>query len=112
MCLYADGTPGFFPPPKESYLQNMADPSESLGFTMLSFYRFSEITDPDDMALKLLQLWKPFKSYGRCYTLIVLKYLIMRVRMYSLSRLFAFILLQVKVILHYLSRVWYFPQLL
>ena len=67
MCLYVDGTPGFFPPPKETYLQNMADPSESNGFTMLSFYRFSQITDPDEMALKLMQLWKPFKAYGKCY---------------------------------------------
>ena len=42
----------------------MADPAETDGYTMLSFYRFSEISVPEDIAQALTELWKPFKTYG------------------------------------------------
>lgn len=65
ICLYVDTAPGTFPPPTKPYLQGMADPAETDGYTMLSFYRFSEITVPEDIAQTLNELWKPFKTYGK-----------------------------------------------
>ena len=65
--LYVDTAPGTFPPPSQPYLQGMADPSETDGYTMLSFYRFSEISVPEDIAQTLTELWKPFKTYGESH---------------------------------------------
>jgi len=65
--LYVESLPGIFPPPSADYLCNMADPAESDAFTLLSFYRFSEIEDPEEMKNKLMALWKPFRAVGRVY---------------------------------------------
>ena len=64
LFLYVQGQPGTYPPAAHPYLQGMSDPSETETFTMLSFYRFSEITDPVSMAEQLQLLWKPFKALG------------------------------------------------
>lgn len=68
ICLYVDTAPGTFPPPSKAYLQGMADPAETDGYTMLSFYRFSEISVPEEIAQTLTELWKPFKTYGKSQT--------------------------------------------
>jgi hypothetical protein len=65
ICLHVDTAPGTFPPPSKPYLQGMADPAETDGYTMLSFYRFSEISVPEEIAQALTELWKPFKTYGK-----------------------------------------------
>ena len=62
--LYVDSVPGTFPPPAYPYLRGMEDPAETDGYTMLSFYRFSDISVPEDMAVTLTDLWKPFRVYG------------------------------------------------
>jgi hypothetical protein len=62
--LYVQGIPGTYPPPLYPYLLGMADPSETETYTMLSFYRFSDITDPVAMSGELNALWKPFKTFG------------------------------------------------
>jgi len=64
--LYIDSSPQF-PPRHESYLQDMTDPADSEYFTMLSFYRFGTIENPDEFAELLELLWKPFKAFGRVY---------------------------------------------
>ena len=65
--LYIDPLPGVFPPPSEAYLAGMPDPDESESYTLLSFYRFFTIDDPQDMAARLEALWKPFRAVGRIY---------------------------------------------
>lgn len=65
LFLYVDGSPGTFPPPLYPYLQGMADSAESESYTMLSFYRFSDILDPSDTVLQLQALWKPFRALGK-----------------------------------------------
>ena len=72
LFLYVQGQPGTYPPAAHPYLQGMSDPSETETFTMLSFYRFSEITDPVSMAEQLQLLWKPFKALGEIRTMIFL----------------------------------------
>lgn len=59
-----------WPPPPPPYLENMDNPSDTTTMTMLSFYSFPPsggITDPDDFALRLKKLWKPFGALGRVY---------------------------------------------
>ena len=65
--LYVESLPGIFPPPSADYLCNMADPAESDAYTLLSFYRFNDIEDPEDMKNRLMALWKPFRAVGRVY---------------------------------------------
>jgi len=65
--LYVDASPGVFPPPSEPYLAGMPDPDESDSLTLLSFYRFFDIPDPDAMSERLESLWKPFRAVGRIY---------------------------------------------
>ena len=65
--LYIEGKPGVFPPPKEPYLLNMADPAESTHYTMASFYKFHHVEDPEAFSETLFQLWRPFKALGRVY---------------------------------------------
>lgn len=65
--LYIEGCPGVFPPPSAPYMINMADPAVSEGFTMLSFYKFFNVDDPEAFSLELFELWKPFKAMGRVY---------------------------------------------
>ena len=65
--LYVETLPGVFPPPEKSYLIGMNDPNESDSFTLLSFYRFFAIDNPEEMALSLETMWKPFRPVGRIY---------------------------------------------
>ena len=65
--LYIEGKPGVFPPPTEPYLLNMEDPAESTHYTMVSFYKFHEIDNPEGFTEQLFQLWRPFKALGRVY---------------------------------------------
>jgi len=57
------------PPPPPKYLEGMADPRSSPTLTMLSFYAFppNGISDPDEFAVKLRKVWKPFEALGRVY---------------------------------------------
>mmetsp|Transcript_29337 Transcript_29337/g.68926 ORF Transcript_29337/g.68926 Transcript_29337/m.68926 type:complete len:956 (+) Transcript_29337:428-3295(+) len=57
------------PPPPPAYLKGMPDPDTSESMTMLSFYAFppSGIEDPEDFAIGIKVLWKPFKALGRIY---------------------------------------------
>jgi hypothetical protein len=72
--LYVDSVPGTFPPPAHPYLRGMEDPAETDGYTMLSFYRFSDISVPEDMAVTLTDLWKPFRVYGETFFSILFKF--------------------------------------
>ena len=45
----------------------MPDPSDSGHYTVLSFYKFYKIEDPDQISTELFELWKPFKMLGRVY---------------------------------------------
>jgi UPF0176 acylphosphatase like domain len=67
--LFVEASPGHFPPPgpEQAYLVDMPDPAESKEFTILSFYTFNSISEPDAMALQLEELWQPFKARGRVY---------------------------------------------
>jgi predicted sulfurtransferase/predicted O-methyltransferase YrrM len=49
------------------YLQNMPNPNDSTTITMLSFYSFGNIQDPDNFAKQLKILFKPFNAQGRIY---------------------------------------------
>lgn len=67
--LFVDVNPCLFPPPpiNKPYLHNMKDPMESDSFTLISFYKFADIEQPDEFALALNELWKPFRAVGRVY---------------------------------------------
>lgn len=65
--LHVEGRPGCFPPPSQEYLVGMEDPAETSSFTMVSFYRFRDVNDPEEFSKTLFQLWKPFKVFGRVY---------------------------------------------
>lgn len=56
-------------PPPPPYLQHLKDPSQSDTMTMLSFYAFppSGIENPEEFAVVLRKLWKPFHALGRVY---------------------------------------------
>jgi len=57
------------PPPPPAYLDNMANPKETETMTMLSFYSFPPggVRDPEEFALFLRKVWKPFDALGRVY---------------------------------------------
>lgn len=58
------------PPPPPSYLKDIANPKETNHMTMLSFYSFPPdggVKDPEDFALFLRKVWKPFDPLGRVY---------------------------------------------
>ncbi len=67
--LFVEGVPGTFPPPGDAqqYLSGMPDPAEADSFTVLSFYRFSDIPDPHAIAATLQETWRPFRAVGRIY---------------------------------------------
>ena len=65
--LYVESRPGSFPPPSEPYLQGMPDPSESTHYTIVSFYRFGSIADPEEFSQRLERLLRPFRAHGRVY---------------------------------------------
>lgn len=54
-------------PPPQPYLENMPNPDESTTITMLSFYSFGNIQNPEEFAMQLRKLWKPFQVQGRVY---------------------------------------------
>jgi UPF0176 protein len=45
----------------------MANPLDSPSYTMISFYTFQSISNPDAMVTILKEMWKPFNCYGRVY---------------------------------------------
>ena len=57
------------PPPPPVYIMNMSDPTESTHISMLSLYSFPNdgIKDPNEYAVMLRRLWKPFNALGRVY---------------------------------------------
>lgn len=57
------------PPPPPAYLEDMPDPEDSPTISMISFYSFppSGIEDPEEFALSLRKIWKPFQALGRVY---------------------------------------------
>jgi UPF0176 acylphosphatase like domain len=57
------------PPPPPPYLMNMPNPADSTHMTMLSFYSFpvGGIADPNEYAVTLRKLWRPFQALGRVY---------------------------------------------
>lgn len=57
------------PPPSPAYLQKLPDPAASPTMTMLSFYSFPPggVENPEDFALLLRKVWKPFHALGRVY---------------------------------------------
>ena len=63
------------PPPPPKYLEKMNDPSQTESMTMLSFYAFPPpllekdygIENPEEFAILLFKLWKPFGALGRVY---------------------------------------------
>lgn len=57
------------PPPPPAYLDNMVNPMETETMTMLSFYSFPPggVKDPEEFALFLRKVWKPFDALGRVY---------------------------------------------
>ena len=65
--FFIEGHPGSFPPPSLPYLIGMDDPSDSKSYTMLSFYRFQFLDNPEEVSFELEKLWKPFRVFGRVY---------------------------------------------
>jgi hypothetical protein len=65
--LYVEPSPGIFPPALFDYLINMPDPAQSEYFTILSFFKFYDIDNPEAYSEQLFTLWKPFKAVGRVY---------------------------------------------
>lgn len=70
LLLHVAKDPNAPPPlPTPTYLEDMPDPASTTSMTMLSFYAFppDTILNPDDFALTLRKLWKPFHVLGRVY---------------------------------------------
>ncbi|RYH29157.1 hypothetical protein EON65_09520 [archaeon] len=61
--LFIQINPGVFP----SSTPLLVDPLESSTYTLVSFYAFSNITDPEELSQVLRSLWEPFKALGRIY---------------------------------------------
>lgn len=54
--------------PIPSYLLNMSNPNDNnTTITMLSFYSFGYINNPDEFVIQLKKLWEPFHVLGRVY---------------------------------------------
>ena len=58
---------GFSPPELPEYYVNMPDPNAATAMTMISFYRFFNIPEPEVTRSQLFGLWKPFGALGRVY---------------------------------------------
>lgn len=70
LLLYVAKDPNAPPPePSPTYLENLPDPAATESMTMLSFYAFppDAIRNPEDFAVSLRKLWKPFNALGRVY---------------------------------------------
>ena len=67
ISIYVETLPGVWPPPSHEYLVGMNDPGESETLTLLSFYKFYNVLDPEEISSQLEKLWKPFKATGRVY---------------------------------------------
>lgn len=66
--LFVKGVVGSFPPVEASDPYALrADPLESPSFTMVSFFSFHPISQQEEVAEELRQLWKPFHALGRVY---------------------------------------------
>lgn len=49
------------------HLKDMPNPDNSPSFTLVSFYRFKPVPDPDQQIARMHELWRPFKVLGRVY---------------------------------------------
>lgn len=56
-----------FPPPYDSFPESMPDPLETETFSMVSFYKFNEFSNPEEIAKQLDFVWKYFGALGRVY---------------------------------------------
>lgn len=65
--LHISQDPNYLPPSKPTYLDNMPNPLESPTMTMISFYSFFSISQPEDFVSSLKKIWRPFHVLGRVY---------------------------------------------
>jgi predicted sulfurtransferase len=69
--VFVDRWPGVFPPSTNASYEHdcgpTADPVDTASYTMLSFFSFDKIAEPNEFAQQLQHLWSPFKAYGRVY---------------------------------------------
>jgi predicted sulfurtransferase len=49
------------------YTKNMPNPAYTTHYTMVSFYSFQIISNPDETMRHLYEVWTPFKALGRVY---------------------------------------------
>ena len=54
-------------PSLPEYLRDMPNPDLTPSFTLVSFYRFKAVPQPDATVARMRELWQPFKVYGRVY---------------------------------------------
>jgi len=69
LILHVSRNPDYIKPPTPPYLQDMPDPKTTSTMTMISFYSFPPqgIKNPEEFAMELKKLWKPFDVLGRVY---------------------------------------------
>lgn len=65
--LHVVSVPGVFPPAEVDYFANMPDPSNTDSYSLISLFRFSNITDTQKVVDELRELWSPFEALGRIY---------------------------------------------
>ena len=67
--IFIDTLPSKFPPATKEYLYNMADPAETETYTLVSFYNFIPVPEPEieKTVSDLRELWSPFRVVGRVY---------------------------------------------
>jgi hypothetical protein len=56
-----------WPPASLQQLATMPDPLESQSISIISFYRFADISDPGDFMIRLKQVWSSLGVLGRVY---------------------------------------------
>jgi len=61
------GYPPLAHTPDTAYLDGMPDPHASSHMTLLSFYLFQELQNPQEVIAEMRRLWKPFRAVGRVY---------------------------------------------
>lgn len=52
------------------HIKDMPNPTHTTHYTMVSFYSFQTISDPDDTIRQLYEVWTPFKPLGRIYVAV------------------------------------------
>lgn len=61
--LYLQVNPGIFP----ENVSISADPLETDAYTLVSFYAFADIADPQELSYQFRATWEPFRAVGRIY---------------------------------------------